>query len=125
MADPVNPLTRATTGNYGIVILARHGEIKAGAVIQADDPRMKDLATLLAKVTALVKAPPPIAPANHATTHKSGGSDPIKLDELAAPSNGTALNATTLVHGLMSAADKAKLDGLAGSGVIRIAASLP
>lgn len=40
-------------------------------------------------------------PTAHATSHKSGGSDAIKLDELAAPTDVTTLNATTLVHGLM------------------------
>jgi len=40
------------------------------------------------------------APTSHATTHKTGGTDPIKLDELAAPTNVTALNASTSAHGL-------------------------
>jgi len=37
----------------------------------------------------------------HAPTHKSGGSDAIKLDELAAPTDSTDLNASTSAHGLM------------------------
>lgn len=37
----------------------------------------------------------------HAPTHKSGGTDPIKLDELAAPTDVTTLNATTTEHGLL------------------------
>lgn len=37
----------------------------------------------------------------HATTHKSGGSDSIKLDELAAPTDVTTLDASTLAHGLL------------------------
>jgi hypothetical protein len=41
------------------------------------------------------------APLAHATTHKSGGSDPIKLDELAAPTDVTTLNASASAHGLM------------------------
>lgn len=52
----------------------------------------------------------------HATRHQSGGADAIKLDDLAAPDDNTDLNATTSVHGLMSKADKSKLDGLGGSG---------
>jgi len=40
-------------------------------------------------------------PTAHATSHKSGGSDPIKLDELAAPTDITTLNASTTAHGLL------------------------
>lgn len=38
----------------------------------------------------------------HASRHKSGGADSIKLDELAAPTdiNSTTLNATDTTHGL-------------------------
>ena len=39
-------------------------------------------------------------PTAHATSHKSGGSDAIKLDELAAPTDVTTLNASTSAHGL-------------------------
>ena len=40
------------------------------------------------------------APA-HAAAHKSGGADAIKLDELAAPTDVTTLNADTSKHGLL------------------------
>lgn len=40
-------------------------------------------------------------PTAHATSHKSGGSDAIKLDELAVPTDVTTLNATTSLHGLL------------------------
>jgi hypothetical protein len=43
----------------------------------------------------------------HATTHEAGGVDPIQLDDLAAPSDNTDLNATTSAHGLLR-----KLSGL-------------
>ncbi len=36
----------------------------------------------------------------HASTHMSGGADPIKLDELAAPTDVTTLNVSTSAHGL-------------------------
>lgn len=39
-------------------------------------------------------------PTAHATSHKSGGSDAIKLDELAAPTDITTLNVSTSAHGL-------------------------
>jgi hypothetical protein len=38
----------------------------------------------------------------HAASHKSAGSDAIKLDELAAPTDVTTLNASTTAHGLLS-----------------------
>jgi hypothetical protein len=41
-------------------------------------------------------------PASHADTHVSGGSDSIKLDDLAAPDDNTDLNVSTSAHGLMS-----------------------
>lgn len=41
------------------------------------------------------------APTAHHTSHEAGGSDPIKLDDLAAPDDNTDLDATTSAHGLM------------------------
>ncbi len=55
------------------------------------------------------------AAASHAARHKSGGADAIKLDELAAPTDVTTLDATTTAHGLMSKADKVKLNGIASN----------
>lgn len=40
-------------------------------------------------------------PTTHAASHQSGGSDSIKLDDLAAPDDNTDLNATTGAHGLL------------------------
>ena len=37
----------------------------------------------------------------HGVSHKSGGSDAVKLDEFAAPTDVTTLNATTSLHGLL------------------------
>lgn len=37
----------------------------------------------------------------HAANHKAGGSDPIKLDELATPDDNTNLNASATRHGLL------------------------
>ena len=39
-------------------------------------------------------------PTAHATSHKTGGSDAIKLDELAAPTDVTTLNVSSTAHGL-------------------------
>jgi len=41
------------------------------------------------------------ATTSHAASHKSAGSDSIKLDELAAPTDVTALNASSSAHGLL------------------------
>lgn len=57
----------------------------ASTICQGNDARLSDART----------------PTTHATSHKSGGSDAIKLDELAAPTDVTTLNATTGAHGLM------------------------
>lgn len=51
--------------------------------------------------SALSGIPSTFAPAAHATSHKSGGSDAIKLDDLAAPDDNTDLDATTTKHGLL------------------------
>ena len=40
-------------------------------------------------------------PTAHSESHKSAGTDAIKLDELAAPTDVTTLNATTSAHGLL------------------------
>jgi hypothetical protein len=45
----------------------------------------------------------------HAATHKSAGSDALKIDELAAGTDVTTLNASTTKHGLLP-----KLSGLPG-----------
>lgn len=42
-----------------------------------------------------------VAAQTHATQHKTGGSDSIALDTLAAPTDITTLNATTSAHGLL------------------------
>jgi hypothetical protein len=52
------------------------------------------------------------APAAHAASHASGGSDAVKLDDLAATDDNTDLDATASAHGLMSKLDKTKLDGI-------------
>lgn len=101
----------ATTTIPGAVILATNGQNMVGRVVQGNDSRLSNART----------------PTTHAGTHASGGSDAIKLDDLAPPDDNTDLNATTLKHGLMSKVDKAKLDGLPTSlgGTIHISAAVP
>lgn len=54
-------------------------------------------------------------PSAHAPTHKNGGSDAIRLDELAEPVDNSTLDATTDRHGLLSKLDKRKLNNLWGT----------
>jgi lysophospholipase L1-like esterase len=50
--------------------------------------------------STLGSIPSTFAPTAHATAHKTGGGDAIKLDELDAPTDNTNLNASTSYHGL-------------------------
>lgn len=52
----------------------------------------------------------------HATTHQQGGSDPIKLDDLATPDDNTDLNASTARHGLLRKLDNDATHFLDGQG---------
>jgi len=55
-------------------------------------------------------------PPAHAATHEAGGSDPIPLDSLAAPSDVTTLNASTTAHGLAPKRSGSATDCLLGNG---------
>lgn len=55
-------------------------------------------------------------PQAHAASHKSGGSDAIKLDELAAPTDVTTLNASTSAHGLCPKLSNVATEFLNGQG---------
>src|SRR5262245_11279902 len=56
------------------------------------------------------------APTAHAPTHHSGGSDPIALDTLAAPTDVTTLNASASAHGLLRKLSGTATQYLDGSG---------
>jgi hypothetical protein len=55
-------------------------------------------------------------PDAHAPTHESGGSDPIKLDDLAAPDDNTDLDASVSAHGLLKKLDGVTTNFLRGDG---------
>ena len=55
-------------------------------------------------------------PLAHAVSHKAGGSDAVQLDELAAPSDNTNLNASTSAHGLLPKLSGLSTDALKGDG---------
>lgn len=75
-----------------------------GTLALTSDPRFTDART----------------PTAHATSHKTGGSDAIKLDELATPNDNTTLDASAALHGLMSKTDKSKLDGIAAGAEVNV-----
>src|SRR5215213_3052756 len=76
---PIAELPDASTTAKGIAELAPSADTTAGLVVQADDTRLSDSRT----------------PTAHAASHKSGGGDAIKLDELAAPTDVATLNSST------------------------------
>jgi hypothetical protein len=55
-------------------------------------------------------------PTAHATSHKSGGSDAVKLDELSAPTDVATLNASTSAHGLHPKLDNVATHFMDGTG---------
>lgn len=55
-------------------------------------------------------------PTSHASTHQTGGSDPIALDTLSAPTDVTTLNASTSAHGLMKKLSGSATDCYIGTG---------
>jgi hypothetical protein len=57
----------------------------SGTFCQGNDSRLSDART----------------PTAHKASHQSGGSDAIKLDDLASPDDNTDLNSTTSAHGLL------------------------
>jgi hypothetical protein len=60
--------------------------------------------------------PQPGEVAAHHTSHEEGGSDEIKLDDLATPDNNTDLNASAARHGLLLALSGVSTDVLLGDG---------
>jgi hypothetical protein len=51
--------------------------------------------------TGVTGKPSTFAPSSHAVSHASGGADPVKLDDLAAPDDNADLNASVSRHGLL------------------------
>lgn len=72
----------------------------AGTFCQGNDSRLSDART----------------PTAHATSHQSGGSDAVKLDDLAAPDDNTDLNASASAHGLLRKLSNVSTEFLNGQG---------
>jgi len=68
-------------------------------------------------VSDLTGAGSGFTPSAHATTHKSGGTDAIKLDELAATTDVPTLNASPTAHGLLPKLSNVAAQFLNGTGV--------
>jgi len=71
-------------GNIQMQLACDFGAVD-GKVCAGNDSRLSDART----------------PTSHASSHQSGGSDDIKLDDLATPDDNTDLDATTSAHGLL------------------------
>lgn len=56
------------------------------------------------------------APGKHADTHRTGGGDILRLDELGEPTDNTRLNASTTAHGLLLKLSGSSVDVLRGDG---------
>src|SRR5215213_1185974 len=84
----------------GAVELATSVETTAGLAVQASDTRLSDSRT----------------PTAHAASHKSGGTDVIKLDEFGATTDIVTLNASTSAHGLLRKLDNDATHYLDGQG---------
>lgn len=87
---------RALTGNQsagGFKVTNLAASTTNGDAVRHEDARLSDARTPLA----------------HEASHRSGGGDPLKLDDLAAPDDNTDLDSSTLAHGLLP-----KLSGLTG-----------
>lgn len=63
------------------------------------------------------------APALHAATHQAGGTDPLALDTLAAPTDIVTLNASSSAHGLLPKLSGVATDTLKGDGTWSAAAA--
>lgn len=101
-------LTLAGTGGLAIttdagsdtITLAPSYGAAVNTVCQGNDARLADAR----------------APLGHAASHHAGGSDPLRLDELAAATDVTALNASASAHGLCPKLSGNAAHRLDGSG---------
>jgi hypothetical protein len=90
-----------TIGTAASKDVAASGNASTSQVVKGDDTRLSDSRT----------------PTSHAASHKSGGSDALKIDELAAGTDVTTLNASTSAHGLLLKLSGTSTQFLNGSGV--------
>jgi hypothetical protein len=77
-------IASASTVALGVIQLATNQESSATKACAANDTRLSN----------------DRAPTAHKTSHQSGGSDSIKIDDLVTPDDNTDLNVSTIAHGL-------------------------
>jgi hypothetical protein len=97
-------------------------QLAADAVTNAklgSDVKVGSLAALttgvITSITAAINWLVSLVNAHH-TRHEAGGSDAIKLDDLAAPDDNTDLNATTSAHGLLKKLSNSATEFMNGQG---------
>ncbi|MCB1626478.1 MAG: hypothetical protein KDI48_02050, partial [Xanthomonadales bacterium] len=88
-----------TISDFATAVQAMFGST-AGTICEGNDSRLSDART----------------PAAHTSSHQSGGTDAIKLDDLATPDDNTDLNATTSRHGLLPKLSGVATEYLDGTG---------
>lgn len=79
----------------------------AGSICEGNDGRLSNART----------------PTAHNTSHQTGGTDAIKLDDLAAPDDNTDLNASTAAHGLLKKLSNVVTEFLNGQGAFTVPAN--
>lgn len=79
-------------------------------------PKAPNDATKFLRGDATWAVPTGVTPAAHAASHKSAGGDPIKLDELADPTDVATLNASSAAHGLLRKLSTNTYEFLRGDG---------
>lgn len=109
LTDARTPTAHATTHKSGGTDAIKLDELAAPTDTTTLDvsstahglaPKLPGTTTTFLRGDGSYATPTGTVPAAHATTHKSGGSDAIKIDELAAPTDVTTLNVSTTAHGL-------------------------
>jgi hypothetical protein len=103
--DPVPAHSAQISGVHGL-----------GTASQVDVPLTGDASADQAVLGSDTRLEDPRDPNAHAASHKSAGSDSIKLDELAAPTDVTTLNTSTSAHGLCPKLSNVATEFLNGIG---------
>lgn len=99
LVDDADATAQRATLGLGTAAVTNTGT-GAGNTILGNDSRLTDSRT----------------PTAHATSHQSGGGDPIALDTLATPTDIATLNASTSAHGLLRKLDNNAAHYLDGTG---------
>jgi hypothetical protein len=125
LADAQTPLAHATSHKSGGTDAVKLDELAAPtdvATLNASTSahgllkKLSNIATEFMNGQGAWAVPTAGAPLAHATSHKSGGSDVVALDELAAPTDIATLNASTTAHGLLKKLSNVATEYMNGQG---------